>query len=240
MNSAASTSSSSSSSHRSSFKSSNTTPLKRKTSSSSSSNNPQGGHPKKSVDCSQASVQNFVYMCFIFVFKRFVFAPTYIKIGIYVSALLVCSLIRDFRVLGHGTSTNFFAQKHNFLNQYFVKLGWAWTLAALVPFVSMTSLVYTSFNVKHVKNHMSRVLIATIAWYTMTSLFDLIDTVTGHCSVHQAVVSKRDCKVNKHEWLGFDISGHTFILIYSLLIMVEEVRIFNEWVFITILLFQLV
>lgn len=203
--------------------SSKSTPIKRKTSSASSQQS-----PKKNIDCSQASVQNFAYMCFMFVFKRFVFAPTYIKIGIYVSALLVCSLIRDFRVLGNGSS-NYFAQKHNFFNQYFVKLGWAWTLTVLVPFVSMTSVVYTSFNLKQMKNHLSRVLIATIAWYVMTSMFDLIDTVTGHCSM-QTIVSKRDCKLNKHEWLGFDISGHTFILIYSLLIMIEEVRIFNEWV----------
>lgn len=209
------------SSSRSSFKFSSSTAYRRMSSSSSN-------QPKKNIDSSQTTVQNFVYMCFMFVFKRFVFAPTFIKIGIYVGALVVCSLMRDFRMF--SSSTNYFAQKGNFFNQYFVKLGWAWTLLVLLPFISMTSLVYTNFNIRHMRNHLSRILIATIAWYVFTYFFDILDQMTGSCSVH-SFASKRECKLNKHEWInGFDVSGHTFILIYSLLIMVEEVRIFNEWV----------
>ena len=189
--------------------------------------------PKMSIDCTQPSVQNFVYMCFMFVFKRFVFAPTHIKIGIYMSALIVLSVMRDFRDGGanaHAHSTNYLAQKHNIFNQYFVKLGWAWTLTALVPFVTMTSLVYTSFNPALMKNHLARIIVATVFWYMLTNSFDLIDSFTGQCSVADAR-SKSECKGKRHEWInGFDISGHTFIPIYSLLIMVEEVRIFNEWV----------
>lgn len=195
-----------------------------------STSRPQGSStstiPKKSIESTQPSVANFIYMCFMFIFKRFVFAPTYIKIGIYISALIGCSLIRDFGLI---KNTNYLANKNNIFNRYFVKLGWAWTMVALVPFITMTSLVYTSFNPKHMKNHLSRILIATLVWYVLTSTFDFLDGFTGNCSVKD-FRKKLDCKVNKHEWLnGFDISGHTFILIYSLLMMVEEVGIFNEW-----------
>lgn len=82
---------------------------------------------KKSIDYAQPSVLNFINMCFIFIFKRFVFAPSHIKIGIYTIALFICSIIRDFNILPH---TNYFSQKHNIFNLYFVKLGWAWTLFA--------------------------------------------------------------------------------------------------------------
>ena len=159
-----------------------TSPINRRPSVKKSSMPTSSTSSKKSIDCSQASVQSFVYMCFMFVFKRFVFAPTHIKIGIYLSALIVCSVIRDFSLVTVGSSTNYLAQKHNVLNQYFVKLGWAWTLAALVPFVSMTSIVYTSFNLAHMKNHLSRILIATFAWFVFTNAFDILDSNTGHCT----------------------------------------------------------
>jgi hypothetical protein len=164
-------------------------------------------------------------MCVIYVFKKFVFSPIHIKIGIYVSALLVCSVLKDFNIVG---SSSYLAQKDNILNAYFVKFGWAWTLVACVPFVLMTSLVYTGYNWIVVKNHLARIAIATLAWYVFTSLFDHVDTVTGKCSNKQ-ITLKSDCKRNKHEWLGFDISGHTFMLMHALFLMIEEVRIFHDW-----------
>lgn len=181
---------------------------------------------KSIVENSQPSVQNFIYMCFVFVFRRFVFAKTEIKIGIYVSALIVCSVIKDFRLMN---STNYFAHKNNLFNVYFVKFGWAWTLLASVPFVFMTAMVYTNGHPGKVKNHLSRIAIATVAWYTLTGLFDRIDSFTGSCSV-TSIKTKPECKARKHEWLnGFDISGHTFILIYGLLVMMEEARVFDQW-----------
>lgn len=93
----------------------------------------------------------------------------------------------------------------------------------------MTSAVYTGFNPRLIKNHLSRILIATFAWFAFTSLFELIDSRTGSCS-HSSMQTKLLCKTNRHEWLNsFDISGHTFLLMHSLFLMIEEVRIFNEW-----------
>jgi hypothetical protein len=182
--------------------------------------------PRRSIEVTSTSPLNFVYMCVIYVFKRFVFSPVHIKIGIYVTALLVCSVFKDFHFTKH---TNYLAQSSNVFNQYFVKFGWAWTLLASLPFVLMTSLVYTGRNLSHVKNHITRVLIATLGWYVFTSIFDFVETKTGQCS-NKLFMHKIDCRKNKHEWLyGFDISGHTFILMHSLFLMIEEVKIFHDW-----------
>ena len=213
------------------MKASNSSSSKRTTSSpsssSSSTNIPTNKkkHEKIKIETTSQGPLNFIYMCLMVVFKRFVFAPAHVKIGVYMGALLICSVLKDFNIVGKN---NFFAYKHNFLNQYVVKLGWLWSLVVLLPFIGMTSAVYTGFNFKYICQHLSRLAIATFFWFSLTTLFDKIDTNTGKCA-HNVIRTKKECKTNNHEWLGFDISGHTFLLMYALLIMLEEVKVFYSW-----------
>jgi hypothetical protein len=66
-------------------------------------------------------------------------------------------------------------------------------------------------------------------WFVFTSIFEQIDLKTGKC-VLSKIRTKHECKSKSHEWLpGFDISGHTFILMHALLMMLEEVKVFNKW-----------
>ncbi len=110
--------------------------------------------PKKEINSTgDPTAGNFFLMILFSVFKKFVFAPTHIKIGIYMSALVVCSLINDFNIIGRDM---YLAQKGNFVNVYFVKLGWLWTLLVCTPFVLMTSIVYTGFNKVFIRNNLGR------------------------------------------------------------------------------------
>ena len=183
--------------------------------------------PKRTIDTTATpDAKNFFLMCITFVFKKFVFAPTHIKIGLYICTLILGSFLKDFNVINQKA---YFASKHNLFNAYFVKFGWAWTLVVCVPFVFMTSVVYTGFNKIYVRNNLARLLVATIIWFVFTKLFDMIDAKTGVCMV-ATLKSKYECKSNKHEWInGFDISGHTFILMHALFLMLEEVKVFNKW-----------
>ena len=181
---------------------------------------------RKKIELTSTNPLNFFFMCILVVFKRFVFSPIHIKVGIYVLALIICSVLKDFHVI---SNTNYLAQKNNVFNVYFVKFGWGWTLVACVPFILMTSLVYTGNNWNNVKNHLARAGVATLGWYVFTTAFERIDTMTGRCS-NMNILLKIDCKKSKHDWInGFDISGHTFILMHSLFLMIEEVRVFHDW-----------
>ncbi len=112
---------------------------------------------KKEIDSTgDPTPANFFLMILFSVLKRFVFAPTHIKIGIYMSTLVVCSLINDFNLFSR---TSYLAQKDNFVNVYFVKLGWFWTLLVCTPFVLMTSIVYTGFNKFFIRNNLGRIFI---------------------------------------------------------------------------------
>lgn len=195
------------------------------TSSSSKPSNGKTRENKIKIEAENPGPFSFFYMCLMVIFKKFVFAPAHVKIGVYIGALLICSVLKDFNIINN---TNFFAQKNNFLNKYLVKFGWGWTLIVCGPFIAMTSAVYTGFNFKYVCKHLSRLAVGTAVWFCMTTLFDTVDTNTGRCLL-ASIKSKKDCKAQKHEWIGFDISGHTFLLIYCLLIMLEEAKVFYQW-----------
>jgi hypothetical protein len=196
------------------------------TTSNSGSNKKNVPKRKKSIDVSTTTPLNFLLMFVMFVFKKFVFAPTHIKIGIYSSLLLFCSLIKDFNLAYHKT---YLAQKSNIFNIYFVKYGWFWTMLVTVPFVTMTSIVYTGGTMSLVRKNLLRLVVATFLWFISTSFFDYVDSKTGYCIVtlHR---TKKECKSNSYDWVnGFDISGHTFILMHSLFLMLEEAKVFNNW-----------
>jgi hypothetical protein len=192
----------------------------------SSPSNANSKMTKKTIENPPSGPLNFIYLCIMYILKRLIFTNVRIKIGIYLGAILICSLMKDFNIID---SRNYLAQKDNIFNKYFVKWGWAWTLTLLTPFVLMSSIVYTGFNVSRICQQMFRLGVATFIWFAFTSLFDYIDSKTGLC-LKRTITSKVECKKDKSEWLlGFDISGHIFILMHSLLLMLEEVNFFYKW-----------
>jgi hypothetical protein len=155
---------------------------------------------------------------------KIIFVPISYKIGFYLLALLIFSTIKDYE---YAPST-YFESKKNVFNVYLAKYAWGWTLAVLVPFIIMTSFALSNGSFKRVGKSMLRVFVATALWFSWTSLFENIDRSTGRCT-NADLLTKTVCKTSKHEWIdSFDISGHTFLLIYALLFIHEEVQVFGE------------
>lgn len=91
--------------------------------------------------------------------------------------------------------------KRNILNQWFVKLGWFWTNIFLLP------LMFYSINIEDkesVSRAIFRIISSTLIWYSSVNLFQFLDVSTG-----------------------FDISGHTFLLIFSNLIIASELKLLD-------------
>ncbi|RWS27085.1 FIT family protein-like protein [Leptotrombidium deliense] len=152
--------------------------------------------------------------------------------------------------------------KGNILNQWFVKIGWFWTLVLVTPFVAMTSEILrlnvptnenetknntsiksnntTTSEVKSRKDYilqlareklkkdLIRVVVATVMWWSFTTFFEWFDNYTASCSIssHKTRVA---CLNVGARWTGFDISGHTFILLFSNLIILEECAAMIGW-----------
>jgi len=169
-------------------------------------------------------VKQVLLMMVVHLCRKSLFIDTSVKVGIYGASLFVGSLLAD--VLPFPKT--YFSRSDNVLNQYFVKLGWGWTLFVTSPFLLMTSYTYCCGRREKVLQHFARLGIATFSWYFWTKLFWYIETVYGYCSLKK-YQTKEVCIGGGFFWYGFDVSGHTFLLIYSSLVIIEEARAINGW-----------
>ncbi|XP_061128819.1 acyl-coenzyme A diphosphatase FITM2 [Syngnathus typhle] len=122
----------------------------------------------------------------------------------------------------------YFSSRRNFLNVYFVKVSWGWTLLLLTPFILLSNTAF-SRNAVYLGRRLFSLVVATAVWYVCTETFFYIEDVTGSCYQTDSMdvkntqfSSKADCRRAGLHWHGFDISGHSFILTYSALLIVEE------------------
>lgn len=114
---------------------------------------------------------------------------------------------------------------------YFVKFAWAWTFCLLFPFISLTNYNVLQ-NILPVLVRLFSLLVGTIIWYTCTSTFLFIQDFTGSCykSPILAVVTQEhsnqlQCLQAGGIWQNFDISGHSFLLSYCVLMILEEMAV---------------
>lgn len=123
----------------------------------------------------------------------------------------------------------YLSRSDNLFNVYFVKMGWAWTLAMTTPFLCLTSFVICCGDRnRFIRNHLSRIFVATVFWFIWTKLFNVVESTYGRCN-YKGYNSKSACLKAGNFWQGFDISGHAFILIYSSLVLIEEARTIIGW-----------
>ncbi|CAL8366943.1 unnamed protein product [Lota lota] len=122
----------------------------------------------------------------------------------------------------------YFSGPKSFLNVYLVKVGWGWTLLLLTPFLLLSNASLNRSG-SFVFRRLLSLVVATACWYVCTETFFYIENVTGSCSATDAddvrskdLTSKITCVRAGFQWHGFDISGHSFLLLYSALFIVEE------------------
>lgn len=161
-----------------------------------------------------------LHMC-----KRSIFFNTDLKVAVYLGALFLISLICDFTTV----PKSYMARSNNIFNAYFVKFAWGWNLLLLIPYILLSAFVYCCGKRDRIlRNHIPRIVIATCAWYFWTKLFNVIESSFGKCNA-RTFGTKEICLKNGYMWNGLDISGHSFILIYGSLVLIEECRSIMNW-----------
>ena len=138
------------------------------------------------------------------------------------------------------TSINYFANKRNALNLYFVKMGWFWTTLVFVTLVLASHNPFSKTRRPLVATALPqaffRYFLATVLWIAVTQWFfgpawiDRSFTVTGgRCDFVtpeaarskgvgdiEFILSESTCKSVGGSWKGgWDISGHFFMLVLS-------------------------
>lgn len=81
-----------------------------------------------------------------------------------------------------------------------------------------------------------RLVLNTLAWYLSVNFYNFIEALTSNCvdqskNVVLSSISSRDhCTRAGHRFVtGFDISGHTFLLLFANLLIISESRIMIGW-----------
>ncbi|XP_053555690.1 acyl-coenzyme A diphosphatase FITM2 [Bombina bombina] len=139
------------------------------------------------------------------------------------------SIVKEFSPL----PDTYLSNKRNFLNVYFVKFSWAWTFFLLLPFITLTNYILTQSSTEVLRRLMS-LFVGTVIWFICTKFFMFIENVTGSCYTSQLIsdikqpADKRECMLKGGTWHGFDISGHSFLLPYCVLIILEETVVIHN------------
>lgn len=160
-----------------------------------------------------------MYLC-----RRILLIETLTKLCVYFCVITIISVVTDH----FPFPRSYFSDKQNFINQYFVKLGWGWTCSLLGLFVYLTSNTYCCGNRKDVNRHLMRLAFGTLWWFLCTKLFAVIQDSFGIC-VTDYDLNRSSCEASGNRWVPFDVSGHTFLLVHCLLIISEEVKCINGW-----------
>lgn len=126
----------------------------------------------------------------------------FIRSNIYLISALIFSYIAIY--IQDYQSLIYTAQPKNVFNEYFVKFAWGWNLALVTPFATLTS----TYSAKKFFAALVRIGIATGIWYGLTNLFIII---------------------RKSSESDLDISGHSFILVWGVLFIIEEAKSYNSW-----------
>lgn len=116
----------------------------------------------------------------------------------------------------------YFSKPKNILNQYFVKIGWGWTFLLVGGYLVALLIKNRIDSILIYAKHLGRLMVETGFWYLCTSSFEMIEDLTGQCLGNPEIKSKIACRKAAFPWDGFDISGHTFLLTFCVLIINEE------------------
>lgn len=154
------------------------------------------------------------------------YSHPFVKINILFVMVLIASGICSMSCAPH----TYFDDRKNLLNRVFVKFSWGWTLLLLLPLVTLSSYIYEDTSKVDVSKNLLRVGVAHVIWYVVTTGFLILDHIVGTCS-NAAYEYRSECHSNGNIWYGFDISGHTFLLSYCILVITEECIPVapNEW-----------
>lgn len=148
--------------------------------------------------------------------RRFIFSSIKWKILIHFSLIILGPFLKEARIFPISLSV---AIKINSFNKYVSQLGWMSSICFLIPFVYLTSLIYARGHYGLIVRHLIRLLIATSIWYSLRWLFARIEILTGSCQPpnHQ----KKSCRYSWHD-------GQTFLYLYAVLVINEEVKLYDE------------
>lgn len=162
-------------------------------------------------------LENIVCWC-----RCYLLIPSNAKIAYYITTLLALSTVQNYVDLPHLESLT---GKHSILNQVFVKKGWGFTLAVFLPYRFVSLFLHPKLRVSLTQLIVRSALTTFFFFIWCQVLFPAIDNFSATCIAGNETLTlpKAEClSTEGWQYFSFDISGHSYLLIYCVLIMMEE------------------
>jgi len=118
----------------------------------------------------------------------------------------------------------YFSKPKNVFNVFFVKVGWGWTFLLVGGYIIALLIKHRIDSMAIYAKHLGRLMVETVFWFCCTSLFEIVEGYTGYCIEKSNLLTKIECRKSGFLWSGFDISGHSFLLVFCILIINEELN----------------
>jgi len=167
--------------------------------------------------------------CIMFFASQLLLADVRWKAAVYVLLILMASVYSEYNQ--PLFDQYYVVRKDNVFNQYGTKMGWLWTSLLLLPFIWLTAMLRTNHRFYNAFFSTLRVIIASTLWFLCTKGFNRLEAHTAECIAGSSNLAPQDIysPIECVNWApGFDISGHTFLLLFSILILTEEARAYDE------------
>lgn len=174
---------------------------------------------RQGTEFKMAAVKNM--MVYLVQIQHLVLWMPQVKALIVWLIFVLGSFIHDFYPL----PASYFSSRKNIFNVVFVKRGWGWTCGLLFLFICL-DLVRRESELQIIGKNLLRLFYGTCTWYLVTTSFEQIEHLTGHCDVDTLLASKTECSHAGYTWEGFDISGHCFLLTFCILLINDEIFTF--------------
>lgn len=167
-------------------------------------------------------VTTLIHIC-----KKSLLYDPKLKSVIYFGVIFVGSVIADVLPI----PKTYFSRSNNIFNRFFIKWAWGWLLTTAGPWIIMTAYTIGCGKRSVIIKHIVRLVIATVAWMIWMNIFHFIETNYGQCldTKDRSLQTKSKCLQAGKFWSSLDISGHSFIIIYSSLILSEEAYSLVGW-----------
>ena len=153
--------------------------------------------------------------------------------GEYIVWQCLLIIVASFTAELNSIPSSIFKSKKSIVNGIVVNFGWGIVLASVVgQHLVFTNIIGGIKWPQKLRKPALRLAVATVMWYTCTTLMTYIRDVSGRCdrfidhvpgsNTSSGYVSYGTCMKGSGRWTGLDCSGHIFLTTFNGLVMAEE------------------
>lgn len=168
---------------------------------------------------------------FLLLCKKILFINLNIVAVPYACILIILSAIFN----GIEVPSSYLSDSKNAFNVYFMKFNSWYVIFLLLIFVTCLHLIYGFGRWKNVLMPFARVISSGVILCIVNWELTVYGSLIGTCSNSKLNDDEFICEWYGYTWSSFNVSGHIFRNLFSMLVIMEEASYYKLWIIIELL-----